>query len=94
MAFFGGGLDGRMHAHADTYLVRLASAGLRNGDAMPDDEATLRSAIHGVLHGLAKLHEVCVCARARARALAFLRARIIHAPNDSCHSFAHSMPAR
>jgi hypothetical protein len=37
---------------------------------------------------------VCVCARARARALAFLRARIIHAPNDSCHSFAHSMPAR
>jgi hypothetical protein len=40
----------------DTYTVVLAPLGLRGADAEPTDEAGLRAAAHGVLHGLAALH--------------------------------------
>ena len=42
--------------HGDTYAVALAPLGLRGCDAEPADEASLRAAAHGVLHGLAALH--------------------------------------
>ena len=42
--------------HGDTYAVALAPLGLRGRDAEPADEASLRAAAHGVLHGLAALH--------------------------------------
>ena len=40
----------------DIYSVVLAPLGLRGNDAEPTDEAGLRAAAHGVLHGLAALH--------------------------------------
>jgi hypothetical protein len=40
----------------DTYAVVLSPLGLRGVDAEPRDEACLRAAAHGVLHGVAALH--------------------------------------
>lgn len=45
------------------YLVRTRPLGLRGSDAVPRCEESLRSAVHGVLHGLAALHAAGICHR-------------------------------
>ena len=44
-------------------MVRTRPLGLRGSDAAPRCEKSLRSAVHGVLHGLAALHTAGICHR-------------------------------
>ena len=42
----------------DQYSIQLQPIGLRNRDALPNFESSVRQACHGFLHGLNALHQV------------------------------------
>lgn len=45
----------------DLYCVDLTPLGLQSSSALPGTEDEARLMLHGLLHGLAAIHEVCLC---------------------------------